>query len=50
MDEPDSTFITRVVLPNYRNIAHCDVRLGPLNFLVGPNGSGKSSFLMHFSS
>jgi predicted ATPase len=41
----DSTFITRVVIENYRSIALCDVRLGPLNFLVGPNGSGKSNFL-----
>jgi predicted ATPase len=37
--------ITRVVLRNYRSIAACDVRLGPLTFLVGPNGSGKSNFL-----
>jgi predicted ATPase len=41
----DSSFLTRVVLSNYRSIAACDVRLGPLTFLVGPNGSGKSSFL-----
>ncbi|WP_225409076.1 AAA family ATPase [Stigmatella hybrida] len=39
------TFLTRVRLRNYRSIAACDVRLGPLNFLVGPNGSGKSNFL-----
>ncbi|WP_395842032.1 AAA family ATPase [Cystobacter fuscus] len=32
-------------LRNYRSIAACDVRLGPLTFLVGPNGSGKSNFL-----
>jgi len=38
-------FLTRVVLRNYRSIAACDVRLGPLTFLVGPNGSGKSNFL-----
>lgn len=38
-------FITRVRLRNYRSIPACDVRLGPLTFLVGPNGSGKSSFL-----
>jgi hypothetical protein len=37
--------ITRVVLENFKNIAFCDVRLGPLTFLVGPNGSGKSNFL-----
>jgi hypothetical protein len=34
-----------VVLENFKNIAFCDVRLGPLTFLVGPNGSGKSNFL-----
>jgi len=38
-------FLTRVVLTNYRSIKACDVRLGPLAFLVGPNGSGKSNFL-----
>lgn len=42
---PDPTFITRVVLENYKSIARCDVRLGPLTFLVGVNGSGKSNFL-----
>ena len=41
----DSTFITRVVLKNYKSIAACDVRLHPLMFLVGPNGAGKSNFL-----
>ena len=41
----DSTFITRVILKNYKSIAACDVRLGPLMFLVGPNGAGKSNFL-----
>ena len=40
-----TTFLTRVVLRNYRNIATCDVRLGPLGLLVGPNGAGKSSFV-----
>src|ERR1044071_3474598 len=39
------TFLSRVVLENYKSIAACDVRLGPLMFLVGPNGSGKSNFL-----
>ena len=38
-------FLTRVQLRDYRSIAACDVRLGPLTFLVGPNGSGKSNFL-----
>ena len=41
----DSTFITRVFLKNYKSIAACDVRLGPLTFLVGRNGAGKSNFL-----
>src|SRR3954468_13055020 len=41
----DSTFLTRVLLENYKNIAGCDVSLPPLTFLVGPNGSGKSNFL-----
>lgn len=41
----DSTFITRVVITGYRSIAACDVRLGPLAFLVGPNGAGKSNFI-----
>jgi predicted ATPase len=44
----DSTFITRAVLRNYKSIAQCDVRLGPLTFLVGANGSGKSNFLDAF--
>jgi predicted ATPase len=38
-------FITRVVLQNYKSIAGCSVKLGPLTFLVGPNGAGKSNFL-----
>ena len=41
----DSTFITRVVLKNYKSIAACDVRLQPLTFLVGRNGAGKSNFM-----
>ena len=40
-----SVFITRVVLRNYKSIGYCDVRLGPLTYLVGANGSGKSNFL-----
>ena len=40
-----SVFLTRVVLRNYKSIGHCDVRLGPLTYLVGANGSGKSNFL-----
>ncbi|VWX57670.1 putative ATPase [Burkholderiales bacterium 8X] len=38
-------FLTRVVLRNFKSIGHCDVRLGPLTYLVGANGSGKSNFL-----
>ncbi len=38
-------FISRVRLRNFKSIAECDVRLGPLTMLVGPNGSGKSNFL-----
>ena len=41
----NSTFITRVVLKNYKSIAACDVQLQPLTFLVGRNGAGKSNFL-----
>lgn len=37
--------IRRVKLRNYKSIAACDVRLGPLTILVGPNGSGKSNFV-----
>lgn len=42
---PAVPFITRVRLKNYKSIASCDVRLGPLTILIGPNGSGKSNFL-----
>ena len=38
-------FLRRVVLRNYKSIGSCDVRLGPLTYLVGVNGSGKSNFL-----
>lgn len=41
----DSTFLTRIILENYKSIGRCDVSLGPLSFLVGANGSGKSNFL-----
>ena len=44
-DDRNAVFVRRVVLRNYRNIATCDVRLGPLALLVGPNGAGKSSFV-----
>lgn len=45
-------FLERVVLRNYRSIGNCDVRLGPLTYLVGVNGAGKSNFLdaLHFVS
>ena len=42
MEKP---FISRVAINNYKSIAHCDVQLGALQFLVGRNGSGKSNFL-----
>src|SRR6202007_2917430 len=42
---PPGPFISRVRIKNYKSIASCDVRLGPLTILVGPNGSGKSNFL-----
>ncbi|MCT9008752.1 AAA family ATPase [Streptomyces sp. NPDC054766] len=38
-------FLTRVQIQNYRSIAACDVRLGPLTVLAGPNAAGKSNFL-----
>ncbi|MCX5999689.1 MAG: AAA family ATPase [Chloroflexi bacterium] len=41
----DRVFLRRVVLRNYKSIARCSVKLGPLTFLVGPNGAGKSNFL-----
>ena len=41
----DPVFLSRVLLKNYKSIADCSVKLGPLNFLVGPNGAGKSNFL-----
>jgi predicted ATPase len=41
----DSTFLSRVIIRNYKSIESCDVELGPLTFLVGPNGAGKSNFL-----
>lgn len=41
----NNNFLTRVVLRNYKSIGACNVRLGPLTYLVGANGSGKSNFL-----
>lgn len=40
-----SVFIERVVLRHYKSIANCDIRLGPLTYLVGANGAGKSNFI-----
>jgi predicted ATPase len=47
-----SVFIERVVLRNYKSIANCDIKLGPLTYLVGANGAGKSNFIdaLHFVS
>lgn len=46
----DPVFIHRVRAKNFKSIAACDVKLGPLTYLVGPNGSGKSNLVdvMHF--
>jgi predicted ATPase len=41
----NSVFIENVKLKNYKSIAHCDINLEPLTFLVGPNGAGKSNFV-----
>ncbi|MFF7647053.1 AAA family ATPase [Streptomyces canus] len=43
--ERTPVFLTRVRVENYRSIAFCDVRLGPLTVLAGPNAAGKSNFL-----
>lgn len=47
---PQTAFISRVVLRNFKSIGQCDVRLQPLTYLVGQNGAGKSNFLdaLHF--
>ncbi|AVS75076.1 AAA family ATPase [Paracidovorax cattleyae] len=47
---PQTVFIQRVVLRNYKSIGNCDVCLQPLTYLVGQNGAGKSNFLdaLHF--
>lgn len=42
-------FIRRIRLKNFKSVADCDVKLGPLTILVGPNGSGKSNFLDAFA-
>ena len=41
----NTVFVKRILLRNYKSIGYCDVRLGPLTYLVGANGSGKSNFL-----
>jgi len=47
---PDTVFIQRVMLRNYKSIGSCDVNLRALTYLVGQNGAGKSNFLdaLHF--
>ena len=42
---PRPCFIRRLKLRNYKSIAACDIRLGPLTYLVGPNGAGKSNLV-----
>lgn len=43
---PESQFLNRVVLTNFKSIGHCDVSFAhPRSILVGPNDSGKSNFL-----
>jgi predicted ATPase len=37
--------VSRVVLKNWKNFRHVDVRLGDRAFVVGPNASGKSNLL-----
>lgn len=37
--------LLRLRLKNYRSVAECDLRLGPLTYLVGANGSGKSNLM-----
>jgi predicted ATPase len=37
--------VVRVRVQNFKSIAACDVRLGPLTVLVGRNGTGKSNFV-----
>lgn len=40
-----SVFLKRIALSNYKSIKECNVKPGPLTFLVGQNGAGKSNFL-----
>jgi predicted ATPase len=37
--------LTRLVIRNFRSLAHMDIEIGTLNVLFGPNGAGKSTFL-----
>jgi predicted ATPase len=40
--------VSSVLLTNWRNFAHADIRLHNRTFLIGPNASGKSNFLDSF--
>ena len=40
--------IEKIVLDNFKSIAHTELTLRPLNVLIGRNGSGKSNFLNFF--
>lgn len=42
---PDSPFLRRIRIRNYKSIAACDLPLRPLTLLIGRNGAGKSNFL-----
>jgi len=42
--------ITRVVIENYKSIAHCDMRLGPLVLLAAGTDWVRATSLMRFAS
>lgn len=42
---PDTRFLTRVVLHDYKSIRYCDLSLPQFAVVVGPNSAGKSNFL-----
>ena len=44
-EETMANQLTRLVIRNFRSLAHVDIKVGPLNVLFGPNGAGKSTFL-----
>jgi predicted ATPase len=46
--EEEPMRFSRILLENWRNFGHVDVRLQNRAFLVGPNASGKSNFLDAF--